>query len=126
MAKTVSFAIIGALLLSVTYVPAMSALLLKKEIRVRRSLADRIVDGLRRAYQPVLTRMLRIPYWVIGTSLALLVATVLVFRTMGGEFIPTLDEGDLAMQVTIEPGSSLTQMIATTTHAEAILKEHFP
>ncbi len=126
MAKTVSFAILGALLLSITYVPMMSALLLEKSIKEKRSFADRLMGKLRAFYEPVLSRMLSIPYTLIGISFALLIGAVLLFRTMGGEFIPTLNEGDLAMQATIEPGSSLTQMIATTTEAETVLKKNFP
>lgn len=126
MAKTVSFAILGALVLSVTYVPMMSALILKKSIKERRTFADKIVDGMRNFYQPLLTRVLRIPYLIIGGAAALFVAVVFMFNSLGAEFVPTLDEGDLAMQVTIEPGSTLTKMIETTTEAEKVLLENFP
>lgn len=126
MAKTVSFAIIGALLLSITYVPMLSALILKKNISSYRSFADKLVDKMRSIYQPILEKMINIPYAVIGAAVVLLVSAIFIFQSLGGEFIPTLDEGDMAMQVTIEPGSSLSQMIKTTTQAEAILKEHFP
>ena len=126
MAKTVSFAILGALLLSITYVPMMSALILKKNIKEHRSFADKLVDKMRALYQPSLKIMINIPYWILGGSITLLIAAVFLFNSMGGEFIPTLDEGDLAMQATMEPGSSLTQMISTTTKAEKILKENFP
>jgi cobalt-zinc-cadmium resistance protein CzcA len=126
MAKTVSFAILGALILSVTYVPMISALVLKKEIKEHKTFADRIMNGMRRAYQPVLQRVLNIPYLIVGASVALLISIGFLFNSLGAEFVPTLDEGDMAMQVTIEPGSSLTQMINTTTQAEKILKENFP
>ncbi len=126
MAKTVSFAVLGALLLSVTYVPMMSALVLNKNIRERRTLADRIVDWMRGAYKPVLVRVMKVPYLLLGGAAVLLVITFFVFRSMGGEFIPTLDEGDLAMQVTIDPGKSLSQMVATTSAAEKVLKDNFP
>lgn len=126
MAKTVSFAIIGALILSITYVPAMSALVLNKNIKEHQTFADKIVNWLRGIYKPTLTRVLEIPYLIVGVSLALLISVFFIFRSMGGEFIPTLEEGDLAMQVTIPPGSSLTQMIATTTEAEQILMKNFP
>lgn len=126
MAKTVSFAIIGALLLSVTYVPMMSSLFLKKNIRDHVSFADRIVGWIQKIYRPTLERVMRIPGLLISGAIALLVGTFLVFGSMGGEFIPTLDEGDLAMQVTIPPGSSLTEMMRVTSRAERILKENFP
>lgn len=126
MAKTVSFAILGALILSITYVPMMSALILKKNIKEHRSFADKIMGKLRSIYTPILTKMIQVPYTLIGVSFALLIGAVLLFGRMGGEFIPTLNEGDLAMQATIQPGSSLSQMIATTTEAETVLKKNFP
>ena len=76
------------------------------------------MNKMRALYQPSLKKMINIPYWVLGGSVTLLISAVFLFNSMGGEFIPTLDEGDLAMQATIEPGSSLTQMINTTTRAE--------
>lgn len=126
MAMTVSFAILGALLLSLTYVPMVAALFLKKDIQPHHTFADRIVGALRRAYRPTLVRALQMPALVIGAAIALLIAAVLAFRTMGAEFIPTLEEGDLAMQMTIQPGSSLSESIATTTKAEQILLANFP
>lgn len=126
MAKTVSFAILGALILSITYVPMMSALFLKKNIKETNTLADRMVNWLRNKYAPVLRKALQIPSFIIGGALGLLVLSFFLFGRMGAEFIPTLDEGDMAMQATIEPGSSLTQMIHTTTEAEKILLVHFP
>lgn len=126
MAMTVSFAILGALLLSLTYVPMVSALVLKKKIKSHQTFSDKIVGALRNAYRPTLEKALRIPWLVISVAFALLVASIFAFRTMGAEFIPTLEEGDLAMQMTIQPGSSLSESIATTTKAESILLDHFP
>jgi len=126
MAKTVSFAIIGALILSITYVPMMSALVLKKEIKETKTFADRIVNAMRRFYEPILTKVLGVPRLIIGFSFTLFIGTIFLFNTMGAEFIPTLNEGDMAMQVTIDPGSSLTHMIETTTKAEQMLLENFP
>jgi cobalt-zinc-cadmium resistance protein CzcA len=126
MAKTVSFAILGALILSITYVPMMSALVLKKNIKEHTTFADKIMNRMRKLYEPTLQRVLRIPYLIVGLSVSLLIGIVFIFNSLGAEFVPTLDEGDMAMQVTIEPGSSLTQMINTTTEAEKILKANFP
>lgn len=126
MAQTVSFAIIGALLLSITYVPMMSALILKKEIRAHRSFSDRLVEWIQSAYKPTLQKVLNYPKMVIGVAFGMLIAAVLLFNSLGAEFVPTLEEGDLAMQVTIPPGSSLTHMIETTSEAERILKSQFP
>ncbi len=126
MAQTVSFAIIGAMLLSLTYVPMISALFLKKDIREHHSFSDKIVDALRKLYRPSLLTALRLPYLVLGGSLAVLVGTVFIFSRMGGEFIPTLEEGDLAMQMAIQPGSSLQESIKTSTKAEQVLLANFP
>ncbi|RRB02766.1 CusA/CzcA family heavy metal efflux RND transporter [Larkinella rosea] len=126
MALTVGFAIIGAMLLCVTYVPAMAATLLRKDIREEGTLADRILKTLYRFYKPLLEKALRWRKTVLGISALLLVGAVLVFDSMGGEFIPNLDEGDIAISLTLKPGSSLTQTVETTRRMETILKNGFP
>lgn len=126
MAQTVSFAILGALLLSITYVPMMSALILKRDIKEHKGLAEKIVEAIQKLYKPTLEKALKIPVLIISMGVGLLLIAVLLFNTLGAEFVPTLDEGDLAMQVTIDPGSSLTHMVETTSKAEKVLKEKFP
>ena len=126
MAQTVSFAILGAFILSITYVPVAASLLLSKHIRKQNSLADRIVALLKRLYRPSLEYALSKANWVLGLALALLLVATLVFVRMGAEFIPTLEEGDLAMQMTLRPGSSLDASIRTSTRAERILLDNFP
>lgn len=126
MALTFGFAILGALLLSLTYVPVMSALLLPRRIVPRRTIADRLVELFRRMYKPVLERALQFPKALIAGFVVLLIGSFLIFRSLGSEFIPTLEEGDLAMQMTIPPGSSLQESIRTSTKAEQILLEKFP
>lgn len=126
MALTVGFAIIGAMLLCVTYVPMMAAVLLRKNIREEGTLADRTMKTLYRFYAPLLAGALRWRKTVLTTSLALLVGAGVVFSTLGGEFIPNLDEGDMAISLTLKPGSSLRQTIETTQRMETILKNGFP
>ncbi len=126
MAQTVSFAVLGALILSFTYVPMISALFLNKNIVEKRTLADKIMDALKRRYKPTLEIALNIPKVVIASAIALLISAALAFNFMGQEFIPTLEEGDLAMQMAIKPGSSLSESINATTKAEKILMENFP
>src|SRR5690606_28835006 len=111
-------AILGAMLLSLTYVPVMASLLLKKDIRAHHTFADKIMSRLRGWYEPSLKMALRFPAAVLSGATVLLLVAVLVFSRMGGEFIPTLEEGDLAMQMTIQPGSSLDESIRTTSQAE--------
>lgn len=126
MAQTVSFAILGAFILSLTYIPMMSALVLKKETGHKINISDKIMNALQRVYQPVLAWSLKMKGLVILTAFALLVIAGFVFSTLGGEFIPTLDEGDIATHLIIASGSSLTQEIEATTKAEQILKAKFP
>ncbi|WP_051054020.1 efflux RND transporter permease subunit [Fibrella aestuarina] len=126
MALTVGFAIIGAMLLCVTYVPMMAATLLRKDIREEGTLADRIMKGLHRLYAPLLNGALRWRKTVLVGSVALLVGAAGLFSQLGGEFIPNLDEGDIAISLTLKPGSSLSQTIATTQRLETLLKGGFP
>ena len=111
MAQTVTLAIAGALILSLTYVPMMAALVLNKRITDRRTLADRIVAFFYRLYAPLLRIALRFRAAVIGVTILLFVVSIWAFTRMGGEFIPTLEEGDLAMQQILPPGTSLSQSV---------------
>ncbi|HPE97726.1 MAG: efflux RND transporter permease subunit [Chitinophagales bacterium] len=126
MAQTVSFAVLGSLLLSLTYVPVISAMALDRNIREHHTFADRLVGALRKAYKPAITFAVRKPVMVIISSLAALVLAIILFLRMGAEFVPTLEEGDLAMQMSVEPGSSLSHSIARSSEAERLLKQHFP
>ncbi|MEM1135272.1 MAG: CusA/CzcA family heavy metal efflux RND transporter [Bacteroidota bacterium] len=126
MAYTVSFAIIGALILSLTYVPMMSALVLKQNSKDKKSFADKLNESLRKAYQPILRTALRYNKSVIVGALILLITAFGIFLNMGAVFIPTLEEGDLAMQMAIPPGSSLNESIKSATKAETVLLANFP
>ncbi|MDE3213985.1 MAG: CusA/CzcA family heavy metal efflux RND transporter [Bacteroidota bacterium] len=126
MAETVSFAISGALLLSLTYVPAMSALFLSKKIALKKTLADRIMDFIQRIYSPVIHFALRRKLLIITTSVILCVAAGFTFMRLGGQFIPTLEEGDFSVEMHLMPGTALSQTIRTTIMAEKILNSNFP
>ncbi|MGB0429895.1 MAG: efflux RND transporter permease subunit, partial [Bacteroidia bacterium] len=126
MAQTVSFAILGALILSTTYVPVMSSMFLNRNIQARVTIADRIMGLLRRLYKPTLVFALKKPVLVISVSLITMLLSIYTFNKMGAEFTPTLEEGDLAMQMALPPGSSLNQSISKSTEAEKILKSNFP
>lgn len=126
MAQTVSFALIGALILSFTYVPMVSSIFLNKRVHFKKNISEKMMDSLHRWHDRTLEVALRIPVLVIiGASLIVLIS-LWFFSRMGGEFLPTLEEGDLACQLTLMPGSSLSQSIATTTPAENILRSQFP
>ena len=126
MAQTLVFCIIGALLLSLTYVPMMAALFLKKEISLKPTFADRFFAWLTSYYSKALKACVARPWPTVGAAFALLAASLLLFTRLGAEFIPTLDEGDFAMQMTLPPGSSLTSSINMSLKAEKILKKEFP
>jgi len=126
MALTVSFALLGALILSLTYVPMITSLIMKKEIKSHKTLSDRLVNFLRNRYEPILRQSLKWPKLIISIVTATFIGTVLLLNSLGAEFIPTLEEGDLAMQMAIPPGSSLQQSIKTAQKAEQRLMEQFP
>lgn len=126
MAQVVSLAILGSLILSVTYVPVMASLFLSKNIKAETGFAARIMGWLQRRYRPVVRAAVRHAVPTLLVALAVLAASLFVFSRMGGEFIPTLEEGDIAMQQAIKPGSSLQESIHTSTAAERILLDNFP
>lgn len=125
MAQTVSFAIIGALILSITYVPLVSSIFLNKKIAAKENITDKAMKWLVSKYQPALQKIIKYRVTVLATAIALFVASLFVFNSLGGEFIPELDEGDFAVNYTIRQGSSLPQTIATGTQIENIAKQ-FP
>lgn len=126
MAKTLVFCIIGALLLSITYVPMMASLFLKRTVTVKPTLADRFFNSLNKVYQRVLRFSLAHVWGTISVSFVALLLSLLLFTKLGAEFIPTLDEGDFAMQMTLPAGSSLSKSIEVSLEAEKRLKERFP
>ncbi|KRD58011.1 heat-shock protein Hsp70 [Flavobacterium sp. Root935] len=126
MAITVSFAIIGAFILSLTYIPMMSALFLSKKTEHKSNFSDRMIAWLENRYTPLLNKALKFKRVVLTTALALFALAFIIFQNMGGEFIPTIEEGDLAINATIMTGSSLTQMVETATKYEQLLKARFP
>ncbi|MCB9196643.1 MAG: efflux RND transporter permease subunit, partial [Flavobacteriales bacterium] len=124
MALVFCFAVLGAMLLCFTYVPVVASLLLKPNKKVgQRTVADRLVDAVYKIYKPVLLLSIRAKYFFIGGAVALLVFAVLLFGSMGGEFVPTLDEGDIVIQPALKTGTSLSETVEMTTKIEKILLE---
>jgi cobalt-zinc-cadmium resistance protein CzcA len=126
MALTVSFAIVGGLLLSMTYVPMMASLVLSRRIRAEHSFADRLVARIQRAYLPLLKWALRRKGWIIVVASALFVGSVGLFSQMGANFIPKLEEGDFAVELRMPPGTTLDKMVQQTTALERQLLQQFP
>lgn len=123
MAKTVGFAILGALILSLTYVPMMSALFLSKKRSHKQSFSDKMMGRLQKIYQPLLKKAINLKYIIVSATIAVFVVTVFIFKNMGGEFIPQLQEGDYAFHCILPQGSSLSQSIETSMQASRIIKQ---
>ena len=126
MAQTVSFAILGAFLLSLTYVPMMSALVLSKKGGHKKNISDHIMNFFYRLYEPVIKWAMHTRIILVGATLVLFAVAFFIFSTLGGEFIPTLEEGDFAVETRVITGSSLSNTIKATTKAEKILLDNFP
>ncbi len=126
MALTVAFAILGAFILSLTYVPMISALMLSKKIVHKDTISDKIMSWLYRHYEPILLRSLKYKVVILSSAVALLGLSVFLFTRMGGEFIPQLDEGDFAVDTRTLTGSSLSETVDATLKAERILLKQFP
>lgn len=126
MAQTVSFAILGAFILSLTYVPMMSSLFISKKISHKKYLSDRMMERLERWYQHLLEKVLNLPKTIIAGSVALLAISVWIMSTLGGEFIPELEEGDFAVDTRVLTGSNLNTTIEATQKTAAALLHNFP
>ncbi|MBL7811886.1 MAG: CusA/CzcA family heavy metal efflux RND transporter [Bacteroidetes bacterium] len=126
MAETVGFAILGAFILSLTYIPMMSAWLLSRNTQHKENLSDRMIQKLEQGYEWLFLRFLRQRKWVLVSSLVLFLLSIFMLSRMGGEFIPKLEEGDFAVEARMLPGTSLTTTIEATSQASALLKKQFP
>jgi len=123
MAQTVGFAILGALILSLTYIPMMSALFLSKKVAHKKTFSDKMMDFLQRIYAPILQKAIQVKYIIVTSTLVAFIISLFVFNNMGGEFIPTLQEGDFAFHCILPQGSSLNQSIETSMQASRIIKK---
>ncbi|MFW5761201.1 MAG: efflux RND transporter permease subunit, partial [Cyclobacteriaceae bacterium] len=126
MALSFSFILIGAMILCLTYVPAIAALFLKPAKKEKKTLADRIMQFLQNIYGPSIRYALNHRKLVLAGAVAIFAISVFVFSRLGGEFAPTLDEGDYVVQPILKPGTSLSETIAINTQLEKILLQKFP
>ncbi len=126
MAQTVAFALLGAFILSLTYIPMMSALFLSKKVKHQPNISDRLMIKTEKLYQAVLNYVLGFPKTVLTSVIALFILSVFILSTLGGEFIPALEEGDFAVDTRVLTGSSLNTTIVNTQQAAHILKTQFP
>lgn len=126
MAQTVAFALLGAFVLSLTYVPMMSALIMSKKLSHQANFSDRMMAWFEKYYQRWLSGALRYKKTILSVTLGLFAIALIVLSGMGGEFIPALEEGDFAVETRVLDGSNLNTTIESTQQAARILKERFP
>jgi cobalt-zinc-cadmium resistance protein CzcA len=126
MALTFGFALIGAILLCFTYIPVMSALFLKPEKQYSKNISVRLMSWISRQYKPMIHLALDHKKWVLGITSVLVIVAGIVFSRIGGEFVPTLDEGDFVIQPVLKTGTSLSKTVEITTQMEKILLREFP
>lgn len=126
MAQTVSFAILGAFILSLTYIPMMSALFLSKQHIHKENISDKIMLFFQSIYSKVIHKALTRKALTLSLTLVLFALSLVLFLRMGGEFIPTLDEGDFAVETRVLMGSSMNKTIEASLKAGEILKKEFP
>lgn len=126
MAMTFSFALLGAMLFCFTYVPVVSSMFLKPSEPNPNSISVKLINKLHQYYVPVITWALHNTKKILYGAAGLLVMAIVLFATMGGEFIPTLDEGDFVIQPVLKTGTTLTKTIGTTTKIEKIILKNFP
>ncbi|QCX39662.1 CusA/CzcA family heavy metal efflux RND transporter [Aureibaculum algae] len=126
MALTFSFALVGAMLFCLTYVPVIASIFLKPAKQSDKNISVRLMKFVNKKYKPVITWALFNKKIVIGLSILLLVVSGWIFSRMGGEFVPTLDEGDFVIQPVLKTGTSLSKTIDITTIIENILLDNFP
>ena len=126
MAQVVSFALIGATILSLTYVPMVSTLFLSKSTEHKPNFSDKMMDWFHKIFNPAIQFALKRKLLVSASVIAIFIASLFVFSSLGGEFIPHLEEGDLAAGVITLQGGSLTNTVEQVQKANKILLANFP
>jgi cobalt-zinc-cadmium resistance protein CzcA len=126
MAQTVAFALLGAFILSLTYIPMMSALFLSKKSQHKKNFSDKMMERIERSYRGTLDKVLKIPKLILGLVVVLFAAAVFILTNLGGEFIPSLPEGDYAVETRVLPGSNLNTSIEAVSKGSKIILAKFP
>jgi len=126
MALSFCFAIIGAMIMGLTWLPVASALFLKPAISTKKNISHWLMNVAHRSYLPVIKWSCMHKKAMLGLAVISLIFTGFLFTQIGGEFVPTLDEGDFVIQPVLKTGTSLTKTIETTTKMEQILMKNFP
>lgn len=126
MAQTIAFALVGAFILSLTYVPMMTALFLSKNTAPEKTFSDKIMEKIENFYQPLLNKALQFPRTIISSIVALFILALVILSFMGGEFMPSLEEGDFAVETRVLPGSNLQTSMTAIAQGSKILLNKFP
>jgi cobalt-zinc-cadmium resistance protein CzcA len=127
MAKTVGFAILGALILAITYVPMMSALIMRPPKSAHdHGFSEKLVQFFYKGLRPILAAGLRAKFVVVGVAVGILVLGIIGFSRIGGEFIPKLQEGDMMIDMDLPTGTTLTESIRLSKIFQASLMKAFP
>ncbi|HRI01053.1 MAG TPA: CusA/CzcA family heavy metal efflux RND transporter [Saprospiraceae bacterium] len=126
MAQTVAFALLGAFILSISYIPMMSSLIISRKSGHKENLSDRMMNFLSENFSHTLKVVLKKSGWVLSATMLLFVFSLWVFTKLGGEFIPALEEGDFAVDTRVLTGSNLNTTIEFTQKAAKILLDRFP
>lgn len=126
MAQTVAFALVGAFIMSLTYVPMMTSLVLSKKKKTKPNVSDRVMEKIEIKHHNLLIKAIKARKAILGTVIALFVFAIFLVTRLGGEFIPSLEEGDFAVEARVLPGSNISTTIDYTSKAAKILKERFP
>ena len=123
MAFTVVVALLSAMVLSITFVPAAVATFITGKVHEKENIAIR---GAKKAYEPMLRWSIAHPLPIITVAIALVVISMFSVTKMGSEFVPNLDEGDIAIQALRAPGTSLTESVRMQSFMEKMLVRDFP
>ena len=126
MAQTVIFALLGAFILSLTYIPMMSSLFLSKKIDLKKNFLEKMMDKLEAFYHRTLNFVLKIPNLVFFSVVGLFLISLFLMSRLGGEFIPSLPEGDFAVDTRVLPGSNLKTSTDAVQKSSKILMKKFP
>lgn len=126
MAMTFGFAVLGVMVLCLTYIPMMASLFIQPPKTDKKTFGDKIVKFTEQIYVSIIGWALNKSRLVISIATVLLVSGIVLFSRMGAEFMPQLDEGDFAFQIFLKPGTSLTEVRDASTRIEKLVFENFP
>jgi len=126
MAQTVAFALLGAFILSLTYIPMMSAIFLSKKVSHKENLSDKMMNFFIRLQQITLRKAINYPKLILSATIMLFVFSIFVLSRLGGEFIPDLPEGDFAVDTRVLTGSNLNTSTEACLKSAHILMSKFP